>query len=496
MSDGSWLKNLEALHPNPKPAHSYANGAPPSGPNLNPTIDDPRTRGAVQGAIKSSWANIQTAPRGTRNDMLNVEAYNLGQLVGHNLLTEEQVREHLMDACRASGLAHDDGEEQCRKTIDSGLSKGRLVRRDNLPVMDPPKVSDGEVKGWEDVVVDGDDPLADTKEPADWRVVSGGPFILDVPDKIPTLWADGERILWAEGETMMIAGGQGLGKTTLAGQILRAQILGGEVLDMPVTQLEPGQKILYLAMDRPRQIARSLGRQFTAKDRKALDEHLIVRPGPPIVDMAAYPEMMTAMGTELGASVIYVDSLKDAAIGLVEDAVAAGWNRARQMCLNAGIQLCELHHNKKTKNNDNWDLSDVYGSNWITAGVGSVIMLTGQPGDPIIGFRHIKQPSEEVGPFRLLHEQHEGVMSIHHDVDLLEMAMYAGADGLTAKGAAAAMFDTENPGRGEVEKARRKLMKLTEDGWLREVAGQRGGGPASWHPTNKSRVAPEDWSDD
>ena len=175
------------------------------------------------------------------------------------------------------------------------------------------------------------------------KVFDGAEFVLDQPPTIPCVWGDGSQVLWAEGEALMIAGGQGLGKTTLAGQLVRA-LLGvgdGQVLGLPVAQ--QGDPVLYLAMDRPRQIARSLARQFTEADRSALGG-LIVRPGPPSADLAAQPLLLAGMAAEFGARVVVVDSLKDAAIGLSDDQVGAAYNRARQSLLHTGVQLLELHH--------------------------------------------------------------------------------------------------------------------------------------------------------
>ena len=71
------------------------------------------------------------------------------------------------------------------------------------------------------------------------RILPGG-IILDEPDTPPAVWGDGESILWAEGESLIIAGPDGVGKTTLAGQLIRARLGIGDglVLGMAVT---PGQ---------------------------------------------------------------------------------------------------------------------------------------------------------------------------------------------------------------------------------------------------------------
>ena len=113
----------------------------------------------------------------------------------------------------------------------------------------------------------------------------------------------------------------------------------------------------------------------------------------------------------------------------------------------------------------------------LLAGVlgGSVILLTGAPGDPVVGFRHVKQPAEEAGPWQLLHDQDAGQMTVKHSFDLIALVKATGADGLTAKGAAAAIFQKREPSSAEVEKARRKLMKLETERLLVRLAGAKGG---------------------
>ncbi len=114
------------------------------------------------------------------------------------------------------------------------------------------------------------------------------------------------------------------------------------------------------------------------------------------------------------------------------------------------------------------------------------MLLTGEPGDPIVGFRHVRAPANEIGPYRLLHDQTTGTITVDHAVDFVALARACGVDGLTAKAAAAAKFDTDKPSRAQIEKARRSLDKLTADGWLVCVEGTKGGGdakhPSAWFP--------------
>jgi energy-coupling factor transporter ATP-binding protein EcfA2 len=312
--------------------------------------------------------------------------------------------------------------------------------------------------------------------------IDGGTFVFDEPVNIPAIWGQDGRVMWSEGESLMIAGQQGLGKTTLAGMLIRALLgLGdGTILGLTVTPTE--RPILYLAMDRPRQIARSMRRQFNADERRILSQRLIVRRGPPPADLAAHPTLLAAMAEHYDAGIVIVDSLKDAALGLSNDEVGAAWNRARQHLLAAERQLCELHHCVKRGPNGAAikDINDVYGSAWLTNGCGSVILLTGEPGDPIVGFKHVKQPAEEVGPWQLAHDQVAGLLTVEHSCDLIDLVKASGADGLTAKDAAVAIAQKRDPSNADIEKARRKLEKLEKDGHLRKFGGTKGGPPAAW----------------
>ncbi len=92
----------------------------------------------------------------------------------------------------------------------------------------------------------------------------------DAQGQPPAVWGGGSDVLWSAGETLIIEAHIGLGKTSLAGLLVRALLFAGEVLGQPVKQLAPGQKVLYLALDRPDQIKRSMARQFTPEQRAAL----------------------------------------------------------------------------------------------------------------------------------------------------------------------------------------------------------------------------------
>jgi hypothetical protein len=296
------------------------------------------------------------------------------------------------------------------------------------------------------------------------RMTDGASFVLDVPVAPPPLWGEGDDVLWAQGEPFLLCGPPGVGKTTLAGQVLRARLgLEKSVLDFPV---QPGSRsVLYLAMDRPPQIARSLRRVFRPEDRKILGERMAVWQGPPPSDMARNPMVLTEMCQAAGADTVFLDSLKDAAVGLTDDEVGGGLNRAIQQALVDGCEVMGTHHQVKRGANGGAPdtLADVYGSAWITAGAGSVVLLWGNAGDPVVGLRHLKQPMSEIGPMQVRHDHTHGRTTIFHEVDLFEL-IRVNSQGLTAQAAARNLFEAENPSAAQVEKARRRLERYVQNG--------------------------------
>jgi hypothetical protein len=332
-------------------------------------------------------------------------------------------------------------------------------------------------KGNDDTMTNGSETRS-AENP--WGVLDGAEFILDQPKDIPALWGEGDEILWADGEGLMIAGGQGLGKTTLAGLLLRGLLgLDSHVLGLPVNG--SSQTILYLAMDRPRQIQRSLARQFTGAERDILKARVIFRPGPPLHDLAQQDELLAQMARDLDAGIVIVDSIKDAAVRLSEDAVGSGYNRARQRLLADGRNIVDLHHIVKRVEGTP-SINDIYGSTWLTSGCGSVILLTGAPGDPIVGFHHVKQPAEPYGPFKLSHDGERGRLKIWHSVEPLDCLRGAGAKGLTAKQAAVMLYNVEKPTTADTEKARRRLDALRDanPATVLRVAGEKGKTETVW----------------
>jgi replicative DNA helicase len=299
------------------------------------------------------------------------------------------------------------------------------------------------------------------------RTVDGWTFVMNAADVVPANWGDGDAVLWAEGEGLTIAGPDGVGKTSVGQQLALRRIgLGSTpLLGLPVQLC--ARRLLYLAMDRPAQAARSLHRMVSSDDKDVLSERLVVHRGPLPFDILKEPAATLREFVEShGASDLVVDSLKDLAIGLSKDEVGSAINRAFQELSASGIEHVALHHQRKEQQGAGRSpksLADVYGSRWLTAGMGSVVLLWGDPGDLVVAFRHLKQPVEEVGPFNVLHDHVNGSSSIHEHADL-ETLLARSADGLTVKDAARLLFEKDDPKANDIEKARRRLEGLVAKG--------------------------------
>lgn len=297
------------------------------------------------------------------------------------------------------------------------------------------------------------------------RALDGAAFILHEPAQIPAAWGIRDQVLWAEGEGLMLVGPDGVGKTTLAQQLVLARLgLTDRLLNLPVKPATG--KVLYIAADRPRQAARSFARMVTSDHEPTLRQRLVVWRGPLPFDPLKEQRGLADLAELLACTDIVVDSLKDIALDLTKDETGSRVNLAFQEVIARGIQLCALHHQRKEGRDGLGKpnrLADVYGSRWLTAGMGSVACLWGEPGDPIVEFFHLKQPAEDVGPLQLVHDHAAGTTRIDGGTSAEDILHEFSTAGLEVKTLAERLYKKTD--RKAIERARRKLESMVDRGF-------------------------------
>ncbi len=303
------------------------------------------------------------------------------------------------------------------------------------------------------------------------RAVGFGDFLFDGEINPPAVWGSGDEILAVKEEPTLIVSPTGVGKTTLAGNMLlrRVGLRDDHLLGYPVAV--DNRPVLYIAGDRPAQIRRAMLRMVSGEDeRDELNARVTLWKGPPPFDMGKDPEGLVRMATKFGVGTVILDSLKDMATKLTDDEVGNTVNRSWQLTTLEGIEVIGLHHQRKGAKDGRKpnSLDDVYGSTWLTAGTGSVVLLWGEVGDPMVELSMMKKPSTEVGPLRVVIDSASGRMEVEERADYYDLLRVAPA-GLTAKQAAKRAEGSES--RKEVERARRQLEKLAKRGVARREDG-------------------------
>ncbi|MGW5214438.1 DnaB-like helicase N-terminal domain-containing protein [Streptomyces sp. NPDC004051] len=307
-------------------------------------------------------------------------------------------------------------------------------------------------------------------------ITDGWSFVTETGADTEPLWGTREQTAWSSGESLMIVGAPGVGKTTLAHQVVLARLgLADSVLDMPVA---PSRRVLYLALDRYKQIARALARRIQPDHEARMRDGLAVWQGPLPATLDKEPDLLADLAAAHQADTIVIDSLKDAVSTLVDDALGVAYNNARQRAMRAGVEVLELHHQRKategTPRAQKPTLDRVYGSTWIVSGAGSVLYVAGEAGELAVTLHHLKTPTGEIGPLQLIHDHERGTTTVDPALDPVQILRQR-PDGLTVRELAAIQSSEANPDRAATEKARRTLDRLVKAGLTTKAEGAAGG---------------------
>src|SRR4029453_4607523 len=142
------------------------------------------------------------------------------------------------------------------------------------------------------------------------------------------------------------------------------------------------------------------------------------------------------------------------------------------------------HQRKATSENKKPKmLDDVFGGQWLTGGLGSVLLLWGQPGDTEVELSHLKPVEIKVGPYMVKHDHKRGYSTkVETEEELIfRLVREAGSRGIIEPALVSAACGVVTSGQ-EYENARkrihRRLMNHLGD-LVTLTPGQRGGSGGS-----------------
>lgn len=331
------------------------------------------------------------------------------------------------------------------------------------------------------------------------RLVLGG-SVFDEPDQVPAVWGTGNFVLRAAGQGTMIASQQGLGKTTVAQQMAlhRIGVRTGDFLGYPVTSVQEGEALLYIAADRPQQAMGSFRRMVDPGEagvRELLDARLLVWKGPlpfdVVQDPQAFADWLDALSEKHERRIVdvVVDSVKDMAGGnsLSKDETGGALNLAWQEAMARGADLFLLHHQRKAAGGEKRPnaLDDIFGSTLITSGLGSVFALDGESGASVVDLIHVKQPLEAV-EFKLSHDHATGTTVPHSgssdDFTVEGLLILAASAGATVRELAEALHGKYTDSTKKA--VTRDLAVMLKAGSAKKVSGgvtPQGKTPDRWY---------------
>lgn len=311
------------------------------------------------------------------------------------------------------------------------------------------------------------------------QVFNGVAFLEDIQPGEP-VWGTGKVVAWPKNQGFMVFGTDGTGKSTVLQQIAlgRLGLRDSNVLGFDVALDE--RSVLYLALDRPAQIRQSIARMVDLNSSTVYDtlkRRLTVIKGPVPFQCDTNPKAFVdwclgLAGDDCG--LVIVDSVKDMVSSPKEDVAGAGFNDVVQLFIGKGIEFGCAHHNRKEsqQNARPRNLADVYGSRWLTAGMGSVLNIWRNDD----GSRELTQLKAPYGnPFRPVEytdDYDSGTSKITDDwrSELASHLSAAGRDGLTDAECVLRVFG-QTPKDTGYESSRQKITRQINV-WRKE--GQTG----------------------
>lgn len=319
------------------------------------------------------------------------------------------------------------------------------------------------------------DPGGAAGRAGDFGIVDGADWLAEGSAAPEPLWGDEQRLLAVRRQPTVIAGPQGAGKTSVAGQLMLG-VMGvagyAELLGLPVVRTD--RSVLYLAADRPDQARLSLRRMVHPE---LVRNRLSVKPGPPPGNVVQRPTLLLDMAESVGAGLVVIDSLKDVALRLSDDEVGASVNLAVQHLVAEGIDVVALHHPRKQGSEEGAEkprrLDDLYGSTWLTSGAGSVLYLH-PTGSGEVELLQFKSPNGEIGTvctFR--HDPVTGALERSEGVgrQVARIIADAGPDGITVMHIARVLTRSDAPSDRARKKVERAVGNLADEGRIETVPG-------------------------
>lgn len=317
--------------------------------------------------------------------------------------------------------------------------------------------------------------------------IAGDAFGLNIPDTLPAIWGADERAYWSDGELAILWGGDGTNKTTIAHNVM-AGMLGFEgfetVTGQPVRPMAPGEQILYLAFDRPRQIERSWSRFMQPRYADRARDGIIWRTDSLPFDPARHPLAVADWIADVYPRVRYSvwDNVWDAFgdFNNTDNATSAGI--ALNAVARSGVNVLALHHNRKggqasKKAPDTHD--SLYGGRNFAAKAGSIVNVWKPEGNDgsSVTITQTKEASERIPRQTLYVDARRGTLTrlSSDDMTLAKLLQTRSPEWVEISELAQVHRHTDKPTEADKQATRRALDGMKEVEHRKAETGKAGG---------------------